>query len=206
MSKTNDKTIEEEPRDEPTAKHLHKLAENGKARGLPASLVAQYEKMAWEATKSDKKYTSCEKCGMPPPPPIESAKKTEENSSETCKACGNVNKKPIGLESELAESARKEQILKKKEEKKSLKRSSDVINTPTTSIASIPRKVPPPSSVRTMARKVAPQPNLHLLATPPAPPLLLQSKSSKKAKRPKLAVEKEPDFLQALLKVGGNPL
>ncbi|EGT44202.1 hypothetical protein CAEBREN_15764 [Caenorhabditis brenneri] len=205
MPKDNDETVVEEPKDEQTAKFLHKLAENGKHRGLPASLSAHYEKMAWEATKSNEKYSSCETCLMPPPPPIESLKKVEQKPSETCKNCGSVNKKPIGLESEIVDSTRRAAVLKKKEERKSLKRAAEDSNTlsPTSSIS--PR-VPMHPSPRSMPRKVAPQLKCNLLSTPQQPPLLLQSKSSaKKSKRPKIAVEKEPDFLQALLKVGGNP-
>ncbi|CAI2352785.1 unnamed protein product [Caenorhabditis sp. 36 PRJEB53466] len=129
MSKFEDDDVDKsmlEQKDEPTAKFLHKIAENGKERGLPDCVVAFYEEKAWQATISDEKYKSCEKCGMPPPPPIDSIEKLGPH--EKCRLCGEMNKNPIGIESELPKNA---EILKKKEEKRrSLKRSADEFKMP----------------------------------------------------------------------------
>ncbi|EFO97696.1 hypothetical protein CRE_15896 [Caenorhabditis remanei] len=185
MSKSDEEIVKEEPKDEQTAKHLHKLAETGKEQGLPACIVAHYEKKAWEATKSGEKFTSCEKCGMPPPAPLDSAKKIESDLSKTCATCDHVNKKAIGTESELAEQAKKEEILKKQEERPVLKRKSDERRRP----AYPNRRMYSP--VRMLARKVTPQ---------CGPPKNYQ----RPIKKTKLVEEKEPEFLQQLFGIGAK--
>ncbi|CCD62310.2 uncharacterized protein CELE_C13B7.6 [Caenorhabditis elegans] len=193
MPKNQEDSEEKGEKDEQTAKFLHKLAENGKDRGLPDCVVAQYEKNAWEATNSDEKYKSCEKCGMPPPPPIDGAKNSVVE--EVCKNCETINEKPIGIESQILEKRRNEEILKRKEERKSLKRSAEESVT-----NSAPEKIQKKVHVKIMPRKCAPQ----ILRRSLVPPPILTPKSAKK--KLKLAENKEPDFLKALLNVTGNPV
>ncbi|CAP22427.1 Protein CBG01124 [Caenorhabditis briggsae] len=187
MSKTDEKLVDEEPKDEQTAKFLHKLAENGKERKFPDCLVAHYEKQAWEACKSDEKHRCCAKCGMPPPPPIE-------------KNCEHVNEKDIGLEKEIREKSKKEESLKKQEQRKSLKRAAEKEEEARQPPRQMPRKVVPQVAKmereRAAARqKAAEQARLQTL-----------QKSNNQKKKAKLVVEKEPEFLQKLFGIGANPV
>uniref|UniRef100_A0A1I7T1K6 Uncharacterized protein n=1 Tax=Caenorhabditis tropicalis TaxID=1561998 RepID=A0A1I7T1K6_9PELO len=204
MSKRDEETVEEQPKDEQTAKHLHKLAKIGKECGLPACLMAHYETKAWEATKSEEKHTSCEKCGMPPPPPIE-LKNEEKELTLECKACGEVNKKLIGLESEIAEKTRKEEIVRKREQRQSLAAAASNDNSKNDdsneSTLLHEQRKRNHSPVQRMARKVAPQLKCFLQQTKPSLPL---QKNSKKSKKTKIVVEKEPEFLQKLFGIGAQ--
>ncbi|CAO4378016.1 unnamed protein product [Caenorhabditis nigoni] len=198
MSKTDEKLVDEEPKDEQTAKFLHKLAENGKERKLPDCLVAHYEKQAWEACKSDEKHRCCAKCGMPPPPPIE--KKLEIPPTKICRNCEHVNEKDIGLEKEIREKTKKEETLKKQEQRKSLKRVAEKEEEERQPPRQMPRKVVPQVAKMereraTARQKAAEQARLQTL-----------QKSNNQKKKAKLVVEKEPEFLQKLFGIGANPV
>lgn len=185
---------------------------------MPKCLTAQYEKNSWDNLKTDVVRFDCDECGCPPPPPIDSASKS--GPLKVCGNCDHVNRKPIGLQTEIFEMQKKEEAEKKMEEKNALKRSAPpsedkeetaeppkpVVTLVAPKVVVKRRRTSPP---RQMARKVVPQvarmERERARMAREAAMKQNNQKSPVSSKKPKLVTEKEPEFLQQLFGIGAKP-